>query len=512
MSTSKGNDVARVLCECAVKDPCKMNAGFPLELPGRSNSHNTLTARMRAMSSPLTLHPLFSDHAVLPRDIPIPVSGRALPGQSVKVTLGNRQGTGRASVAGRWEVVLDAMPAGGPHVLSVSSSAGQLIRRNLMIGEVWLGAGGNDMALKLENATSRVSGVRRVDMPRLRVFQVGRDCSGVPVSECAGRWRESTPPSLASVSALGVHFCRTLLSADECAVGLIEATFPDSRLLAWMQGESLRSQPELQTAFLSPRKPSRPAGVEGRAHPGEASSLASGLFNAMIAPLARLQIRGVVWLQGEADIGSTIPYHPAFVGLIEGWRVAWQHAALPFLFVQFPACSGAEFPGSGDAIAALREAQALACELNGAAMVVAADVWAFGTDDVQDVRTVADRLALAALAITQGRSLPWSAPKPTGLEVSPGCVRIRFSGGGNGLRLRERPGSGEFQMAGADRRFFPAKVLLEGDTVRLENPTVQTPVAVRYGWSAAPELNLETAAGLPVAPFRTDDWPIAAGS
>jgi len=35
---------------------------------------------------------------------------------------------------------------------------------------------------------------------------------------------------------------------------------------------------------------------------------------------------------------------------------------------------------------------------------------------------------------------------------------------------------------------------------------VQNPVAVRYAWQANPMATLFNGAGLPAAPFRTDDW------
>ena len=36
---------------------------------------------------------------------------------------------------------------------------------------------------------------------------------------------------------------------------------------------------------------------------------------------------------------------------------------------------------------------------------------------------------------------------------------------------------------------------------------VEKPAAVRYDWANNPQGNLYNKAGLPTAPFRTDDWP-----
>jgi sialate O-acetylesterase len=57
-----------------------------------------------------------------------------------------------------------------------------------------------------------------------------------------------------------------------------------------------------------------------------------------------------------------------------------------------------------------------------------------------------------------------------------------------------------------DRRFVPASARIEGATVIVSAPEVPAPVAVRYAWTDAPEAGLFNAAGLPAAPFRSDDW------
>ena len=41
----------------------------------------------------------------------------------------------------------------------------------------------------------------------------------------------------------------------------------------------------------------------------------------------------------------------------------------------------------------------------------------------------------------------------------------------------------------------------------MSSPEVPKPVAVRYAWGDNPIVNLQDRNGLPVTPFRTDDWP-----
>jgi sialate O-acetylesterase len=75
----------------------------------------------------------------------------------------------------------------------------------------------------------------------------------------------------------------------------------------------------------------------------------------------------------------------------------------------------------------------------------------------------------------------------------------------------ELVGKGEkltgFAIAGEDRKFVWADATIVGNTVVVSSPEVQHPVAVRFGWADYPVVNLFNKEGLPVSPFRTDDWP-----
>jgi sialate O-acetylesterase len=63
-------------------------------------------------------------------------------------------------------------------------------------------------------------------------------------------------------------------------------------------------------------------------------------------------------------------------------------------------------------------------------------------------------------------------------------------------------------VAKEDRKFHEARVELVGkSSVAVWNDDVPKPVAARFAWSGVPYLDLWTVSGLPVSPFRTDDWP-----
>lgn len=449
------------------------------------------------MVAALTLHPLFSDQAVLPREVPIPVYGRSVPGQTVKVSLGGQQVTARADSSGAWLAMMPAMAAGGPHTLSVSMSGRQLIRRDVYIGEVWLVAGEANMEMALAETSDARTALGQASLPKVRLYTVPNPFAA-SADAAAGRWEKCTAAKAATFSGLGFHFARMLHETFECPVGIIQATCPTSTGIAWLPDEARRAIPELKSLATS-------SIVARETAPGAA-------FDGLIAPLVQYPIRGVIVWQGEGDVDHAQTYGPLFAGQIKSWRAAWRRDDLPFLFVQLAGYLAPKVDPSDDVWAELREAQARALRLPATAMVVSADVSEQPSKTPRNKRAIAERLVLSALAVAYKRSMPHSGPLFAGHVVKNGAVHLKFSHAESGLRGRQPGPLLGFAVAGADRAFRWGDARIENDTVVVTHPAIAAPVAVRYAWERHPTLSLENGAGLPAAPFRTDNWPgIAAG-
>jgi len=84
-------------------------------------------------------------------------------------------------------------------------------------------------------------------------------------------------------------------------------------------------------------------------------------------------------------------------------------------------------------------------------------------------------------------------------------MRVRFLFAGDGLTASGKPLQ-SLEVAGADRIFHAASGSIQDESIVVRSPAVRQPVAVRYAWRNAPEANLYNGAGLPAAPFRSDDW------
>ena len=223
-----------------------------------------------------------------------------------------------------------------------------------------------------------------------------------------------------------------------------------------------------------------------------------GLYNGMIAPLQPFALRGVIWYQGESNNGGDGPalYRKLFPAMITAWRASWGQGDFPFLFCQIAPHEKMQ--------PEIREAQFLTWKTTAnTAMVVTTDYGNAGDIHPRDKEPVGKRLALAARGIAYGETLEYSGPAFDTLAVRQDRALLRFKHVGSGLMAKDGELKG-FTIAGADKKFVPAKAEITGTTVAVTSDQVPSPTAVRYGWENVPDVNLYNKDGLPASPFRTD--------
>ncbi len=220
------------------------------------------------------------------------------------------------------------------------------------------------------------------------------------------------------------------------------------------------------------------------------------LYNGMIAPLLPYALRGVVWYQGESNVGRERQYQTLFPAMIADWRRAWGEGDFPFLFVQIAPYSGMT--------PEIREAQLLSWQrTTNTAMAVTIDCGDANDIHPANKQPVGARLAVGARALAYGEKIEYSGPVFESLKIKGADAVLQFTHLGGGLVAKGGELKG-FAIAGADDVFHPAQAKIVGSIVVVNSPDVPQPAAVRYGWANVPEGNLFNHAGLPASPFRTD--------
>ena len=307
-------------------------------------------------------------------------------------------------------------------------------------------------------------------------------------------------------SAAGYYFARTVRTHGEIPVGLIHSSFGGSMIEAWIPAAGLQADPVLEP-LLHRRYFAWVEGVQ-----------ATELYRSMIQPLVPFALKGFLWYQGEANAmyAEEKIYSRKMQALIHSWRKAWQQPEAPFLFVQLAPFNYSEWDKfarqlTPEALPLFREAQDAALAIPGTGMVVTTDL-AGNARDIHPVRKreIGERLAWLSLNIAlppEKKEFPQS-PRHTGSRILDGGITLEFSNTGKGLRTRDGAAPTGFAIAGPDKVFYPAQARTDGNPVRLTSPEVPAPVAVRFAWHETANPNLVSPEGLPVTPFRTDNWEI----
>ena len=120
---------------------------------------------------------------------------------------------------------------------------------------------------------------------------------------------------------------------------------------------------------------------------------------------------------------------------------------------------------------------------------------------------VARRLARWALAKQYDQAIEFQSPRYESMEKIEGGIALKFANVGKGWRPFDVNEPRGFSIAGEDKKFYnaDAKILPDG-RIEVKSASVSAPVSVRYAWAQNPICNMFSQNGLPLTPFRTDDW------
>lgn len=197
-----------------------------------------------AQQAPL-LHAIFQDHAVLQRDRPIPVWGRAKPGEAVRVTLAGQSVSARADDDGSWSAQLGPLPAGGPFELVATAGGVAQAARDVLIGDVWLCSGQSNMEYPLNRVLNAAAELRGAADPALRLLTIEHHAVPAPAREFGSpvQWQPATPQSAAEFSAACYFMARDLRASEKVPMGLIDASWGGTAIDLWRSEAAIGGDP-----------------------------------------------------------------------------------------------------------------------------------------------------------------------------------------------------------------------------------------------------------------------------
>ena len=503
---------------------------------------------------------VFTDQMVLQRDAVLPVWGWADPGENLVVEFAGKFKVATADAGGKWGVKLDPLPASiVPEVLTVRGNT-TVSLRGVLVGDVWLCAGQGNMGVSMRTPLNDLlqKRIASAASPLLRLYQTAHQFSAQPAEDTSGQWQEATPETVRGFSAIGYLFGEKIHAEVGVPIGIIESAMGGTKIENWIP-ESVLSANPANVAFLKNharalaelpalqadyerelgqwkgrfpnaaalaaenlarkkrgeselRPPRKPAGL-----PGQPDG-PSACFNGKIAPLAPYALKGILWYQGEGNVEGFANYGTQLGDLLRSWRTLWGLPNLPFLIADLaPYGEPSEVP-QDSARARFGEVVSKVAKSDGNTWVIT-QIDAGDPEQIHPARkeVPAERFAAMALSKVYGKSSVAHGPQLASWKVDSGKVLVQWGSVGRGLSVKALRLGGQnlsadalrgFELAGEDRRFYPAQARLSGkETVLVSAAEVPQPVAVRYGWAAFPLANLFSEEGFPAYPFRSDEWP-----
>ncbi|AFL89178.1 protein of unknown function (DUF303) [Terriglobus roseus DSM 18391] len=491
-----------------------------------------LLASATVMQAEVRLPNVYSDHAVLQREMPIHIWGFGAPAEHITVQFHNQKMETNTSPLGLWELSLQPEKAGGPFALHVTGdmSAAPVDRTDLLIGDVWFASGQSNMEMPLKGFSSAPvkdseKEIAAANYPKIRLLVQRKRATASPMLESDDTWKICTPETAKDFSAVAYFFGRRIMQEEKVPIGLIDSTWGGTPAHAWISTEGL-AWSNLPSVALDAGKIVREQGMADglRANfklQDEAMKAAgkppvsrpkftdragawnpAALFNGMIAPYTGYTVRGFLWYQGETDHEGikALNYSRVFPALIQDWRKQWGEGALPFLFVQI-----ASYDSPGDEWADVRDAQRRTLELANTSMAVALDIGLEKNIHPPDKQTVAARLAQSALGISYGHKVETASPNLASIGLEGRNIRAYFAHA-DGLTAKGE--ITDFQIAGYDGKFVNATAKVEvisgQSTVVATAPSVESPRYIRYGWAPYVRTYLYNSAGLPMGTFTSE--------
>ena len=496
----------------------------------------------------IELPKLFSDHMVLQQNQSMRIKGNADAEESLTVMFNGQTIDTVADKNGKWSAIIATGPAGGPYQLEIASnnSETKVVVSDVLVGEVWICGGQSNMVFPVSQSANAQRDIEVAkNFPTIRGFNVAAQASVQPLDDFVevDSWFCCSPDSIKDFSAVAYLFGRELSRKLDVPIGLINVAADNTTLEAWTPYDSLQEEGSFEQLLAHWQERSEPT------NPNRVSNS----YNAMVAPLARFGFRGVIWYQGEANVGRGAQYRRMFPLMIESWRKKLGQPDCPFLFVQPTPYRYRERPV--EALPELWDAQLRTLtDLSNTGMVVTTDLGDVKNNRPANKSEVARRLTLWAFAgcyaelVSQSKavsdekkaseqiqpavrsesdatsdqsgekqqtlasfdpdqSIVASGPLFESADTQAGAIVICFKMATSGLVLSETVDHG-ITICGEDRKFVPAQVKLEGQRLIVSHPSISKPVAARYAWHDTAQSTLKNTSGLPASPFRTDQFPL----
>jgi len=288
------------------------------------------------------LNGLFSDHAVVQRDRPLPVFGTAKPGETVTASFAGQTLSAKAGPDGAWRVDFPATPAGGPYTIAASTPSASATASDVLVGDVWLCSGQSNMEMQVGasgDAWNQINNGAPNDTIRMATIEKADGRAPAADYKKPPVWKPTNKDTVSGFSASCFYFARELQKTRKVPLGLVHASWGGSGIEAWLTPAALHKvggyDIAIQTLDLSIKDPVAANRLWGETmknwwgakHPGETPTApwtGAGAWTAAPEGLgvwerwgvpALADFNGVVWFKTEVTLTAAQAKQAATLGV-----------------------------------------------------------------------------------------------------------------------------------------------------------------------------------------------------
>lgn len=450
---------------------------------------------------------LLGDGMIVQQQTDVRLWGWDKPGTTVKATTSwsDQTATAKTDKNGRWILTVRTPKAGyTPLSITFDDGDGTTTLKDVLAGEVWVCAGQSNMEMPLRGFdncpvegynnevvnASQYKGIHYVKIPSVMSMQ--------PLGDANCQWQTISPTTVGDCSATGYFFAQTVNRALDIPVGLILANKGGTRVESWLDADNLKKYTDESLDSMTNVKK----------YPGDyLRPLVWGYGT--FSPILNFTVKGILFYQGCSNVGALgDQYSQRLKLLVEQWRRDFKLGQIPFYFVQIAPYYNGDVNGTAGPL--LREQQLKASKIIPNSDIVCTEdlVYPYETQQIHPTmkKPVGQRLAYIALHHDYGMtSLMCESPQFKEMTISNDTCFVRLTNDYRAIsRYEDIQG---FEVAGADKVFHPAKAFYDWNKgLCITSPEVKAPVAVRYCFHNFQLGNVANGGGLPLFPFRTDNW------
>ncbi len=443
------------------------------------------------MWADIHLPAVFTDNMVLQRNSEVTIWGNANPNEEITLTADflDKEYKIKAGNTATFKISFPTPKEGGPYNITLKGY-NEVKLKNVMLGEVWLLSGQSNMEMTPSwGILNKDEEVAKAIESNIRFFTVQKAANLYPQTDVIGKWEVCTPETMKNFSAVGYYFAQKLQQdLKGVPIGLINSSWGGSAAELWTPDRIFKNQPNLLENYLK---------LGGNEY---YPTMPGGAYNAMISPFNDYKIAGNIWYQGETNTGNYQTYNELLSSMIQSWRKDRGYE-FPFYIVQIAPCTNYAFSG-----AEIRNAQRLVAKNTPQSGLVVIGDTITPQDDIhpKNKKPVGQRLSnLIFKEVYEGNSGLVESPEVASIEYNKGQAVLYFNFG-EGLYFKNKT-TNQFEIAGNDGKFYPAKASLKNQNIILQSPKVKNPSLVRYNWDNKKTPDVFNSAGLPMSTFTTEE-------